>query len=413
MLKKIKDPRQKEKIEYPLTYLLWMGILMFLLKIKARRQIKYEFNTKEFVDNLNILAGTNQQTISHPDTLAHLIEKISPEEISVICPKMINQLIRMKCLTKDRLLDQWYVIAIDGTKHLDFGTKRHCCHCLSRRQNGKTIYFHQVLEAKLITTTGMALSIDTEFIENEKEYDKQDCELKAFYRLANRMKKTFPQLKMCMVFDSLYANQQVFEICRQTNWKYIIRFKKGSIPTLYQEALTIVSLQQDNSGNYRTDTVTQQYQWATDLEHKGHIVNFLKCREITKNSKVEKTFTWLTNIEITKDNFEAIANKGGRLRWKIENEGFNIQKNGGYELEHIYSRHTTAVKNFYFFLQIAHFINQLMEKGSLLKDRIKKVFGGIRNFTRRLLEGLRTRSVPPERLQQIISVPFQIRFDSS
>ena len=33
-------------------------------------------------------------------------------------------------------------------------------------------------------------------------------------------------------------------------------------------------------------------------------------------------------------NFLEISNHGGRLRWKIENEGFNVQKNGGFGLEH-------------------------------------------------------------------------------
>jgi len=53
----------------------------------------------------------------------------------------------------------------------------------------------------------------------------------------------------------------------------------------------------------------------------------------------------------------------GRLRWKIENEGFNIQKNLGYGLEHKYSRVSyNAMQNYYQLLQIAHMINQFVEK---------------------------------------------------
>ena len=48
------------------------------------------------------------------------------------------------------------------------------------------------------------------------------------------------------------------------------------------------------------------------------------------------------------------------------------------------------MKNFYLFMQIAHILNQLIEKGSLLGDNIKRTFGSIRNISRRILESLRT-----------------------
>ncbi len=51
----------------------------------------------------------------------------------------------------------------------------------------------------------------------------------------------------------------------------------------------------------------------------------------------------------------------GRRRWKIENEGFNMQKRHGYNLEHLYSRNSQAIKNHYFLTQIGHMISQIME----------------------------------------------------
>jgi len=74
-----------------------------------------------------------------------------------------------------------------------------------------------------------------------------------------------------------------------------------------------------------------------------------------------------------------------RLRWKIENEGFNIQKNRGYNLAHPYSQNETSMKNFYLLLHIAHILSQLTEKGNLTKDKIEKVFGSITNVFRQLL----------------------------
>ena len=85
-----------------------------------------------------------------------------------------------------------------------------------------------MLEAKIVTETGLALSIETEFIENNGLDTKQDCELKAFYRLLKRLKKRFPQLKICMLLDSLYAVDHVIKLIEGYGWKYIINFKEGS-----------------------------------------------------------------------------------------------------------------------------------------------------------------------------------------
>ena len=77
---------------------------------------------------------------------------------------------------------------------------------------------------------------------------------------------------------------------------------------------------------------------------------------------------------------------GGRLRWKIENEGFNVQKNGGYGLEHAYTRNATASKVFYYLLQVAHIIAQLIEHGSLFRKAFPSGVGSAKNIALRLLE---------------------------
>ena len=53
----------------------------------------------------------------------------------------------------------------------------------------------------------------------------------------------------------------------------------------------------------------------------------------------------------------------GRKRWKIENEGFNIQKNGTFDIGHLYSKDSTAIKVHYLMIQIAHIIRQILENG--------------------------------------------------
>jgi len=138
----------------------------------------------------------------------------------------------------------------------------------------------------------------------------------------------------------------------------------------------------------------------------------LECYETTEDKKTR--FVFMTNIYVRKNNIIKIA-KGGRLRWKIENEGFNIQKNRGFNLKHPYSQNERAMKNLYLLLQIAYIISQLMEKGSLLADKIQKLadkiqkaFGSVTSVFEQLLEDLRTRSIGTDFLKK----PMQIRLSS-
>ena len=95
---------------------------------------------------------------------------------------MLYRVIRMKVLDGGRLMG-YSVIVLDGTRQLRF-RQRHCPHCLQMTVNGTTWHYHNVLEAKLVTPEGLAISMETEFIENiDPHASKQDCELKAFHRL--------------------------------------------------------------------------------------------------------------------------------------------------------------------------------------------------------------------------------------
>lgn len=88
-----------------------------------------------------------------------------------------------------------------------------------------------------------------------------------------------------------------------------------------------------------------------------------------------------------------------------------MQKNGGYSLEHVYSENENAAKCFYLCLQIAHMINQLIEKGSLIDDICKK-YGSIKNLTQRLSEALRFIKIEKADIVALLEKPFQIRLQA-
>ena len=150
------------------------------------------------------------------------------------------------------------------------GTARNC---LTKEKDGKVLYYyHNVLEAKLVTASGLALSVETEFILNSDGKSKQDCELAAFYRMAKRLKKRFPQLKICLLLDSLYAAAPVMDIAEKYNWKYITVFKEGSMPERYDEFRRLKKLCPKNVIEIKDDKLVQKYSWVNEIDHKG---NFL------------------------------------------------------------------------------------------------------------------------------------------
>lgn len=404
------DPRDQDRIYYPRETLLWSALMMFLLGLRSRRQFRFESRTRSFVANLNRLSGSNVQTAPHDDTIAYYLQRMDPGSLERLPGVIVRRLVRMKALDRWRVRGH-FLVAVDGTGQLTF-RRRHCPSCLTRTaSNGQIVYFHQVLEAKLVTANGLAFSLATEFIENvDPSSDKQDCELKAFARLAAKLKSNFPQLPMILLGDALYANGAVFTICRENQWRYIFTFKRGRNPELFSEFEKLKTLSPENRTEHRDDTVRQRFRWVNDLNHGGHRLHAFDCREDSPSRR--QYFAWLTDIAVGRQSVITLANQGGRCRWKIENEGFNTQKNHGYELEHAYGEHPWAAKNFYFLLQAAHAINQLMIKGSLIGN-FKKTLGSVRNFLRRLAEALRNTTIDPTLLDPDTPHAIQIRLDSS
>jgi hypothetical protein len=128
-----------------------------------------------------------------------------------------------------------------------------------------------VLEAKLVLHPKILISIQTEFVDNEagKEMTKQDCERKACWRLMEKLKKAFPRLPICLCGGSLYACEGFFERCRRKNWRYILRYKEGSIPSIAEEYRKLKRLEK----NY------QEQIWESKDKFKRQCCNQLDTLE--------------------------------------------------------------------------------------------------------------------------------------
>jgi hypothetical protein len=364
-----------------MRHLMTLVLMMYLTHAGSRNQFDKDLEEDALLENLNRMLDEEYDTPASMDTAFHLLSRMDPDGLAAVPVKMVEKLLLSRALEKFRF-DEEYLIAIDGTE-IYRSKIPHCEKCLTQKHsNGSIDYFHTVLEAKLITPQGMTFSIGSVFIENEVgHYDKQDCELKAFYRLAPKLKAAFPRLAICLLVDSLYANEKVLQICENLNWSYFVAFKEGSIPTLYKEAFKVMDQHpEDHVSVVNQDGNDEIYRWACNLNYKSRTTHLVTADipEVKRKSKKKSDeqgkltrFVYLTDKRPSANNVIMYVNSGGRQRSKIE-ESFNVQKNGGMNLEHNYGAQGDAYKNSYYLLQIAHTLLQFMVNTDMMGKLIRK-----------------------------------------
>jgi hypothetical protein len=414
-LDQLPDSRDQDAITYPRRFLACWGILLYLLQLGSRRSLDFDLRAEgtEVLGNLNRLLDTELTTRPVHDTLDYFAGRTTAAGWERLRTRCNRRLLRMKVFDAARVLGHVPLIT-DGTGHLAFGQK-HCDRCLRQRQGKKTLYLHQVLEAKFVGPAGLVSSVGSAFIENEPGWEKlpaeeckQQCELKAMDELAPALKRAYPQLKICWLGDALWACGRAFQIAKAKGWSFVFTFKEGRLPALWQEFQALLKAVPEQVVRLELpDGTKQEYRWVNcldyqDSEKRRWKLNALQCRETPPGGQ-PKLFAWVTSLPLTRQTVVEVAAKGGRPRWKIENEGFNRQKNSGMRLEHVYSIDPDKLKVYYLWLQIAHLLLLLVEKGSLLRrvaeewgQTVLGWFGSWQNLGRRLLESLRNWSWPRE-----------------
>jgi len=218
-----------------------MGLMKNLCGVKNMHAMEEQFNEKNCIEPLQILSGDkNLSEMPHSDTLNYYLKRLSPNCLAQLKKKLIKKLIRMKSFQRGKLLEQYWRVILDGTG-LFYFKEKHCDNCLIKtftQEDGTKVrrYYHKVLEAKLVLSKKIVLSLDTEFIENEKEdVPKQNCEIAAAKCLLKCLAKDYPRLPVCIQGDNLYETEPLMKICRTKKWKYLFTHK-GTRQKLLEES---------------------------------------------------------------------------------------------------------------------------------------------------------------------------------
>ena len=285
------DDCRKKASTYELAAHLTACLAMFLFKSGSRNQYNQYREDIQFKRNYRRLFGFS---MPHGDSVQNVMDLLDIFQIEQLKHKMVQVLIQRKTFHSSRYRGHWFRIAVDasGMGSYDHQRDEQCLHRTSKK--GKTTYFHLVLEARLITPNGFSVSIATEWIENPEdgEYDKQDCERKGFIRLASTLKKIYPRLPILILADGLYPYEGFFALCEANQWSYCVTFKDGNLTTVWEEILELQPLQSKNTRQdvcYLPDgkTVEQVFQWVTEVDYKGHTLNWLECKETIRPTTTE------------------------------------------------------------------------------------------------------------------------------
>jgi hypothetical protein len=260
------------------------------------------------------------------------------------------------------------------------------------------------------------------YTQGDNKENKQDCELKAFKRLAQRLKKCFSHLPIMLLLDGLYANGPVMELCGKKNWDFMIVLQDGSLPSVWEEIAGLKDLQSENRLNQSWGERTQHFWWVNDIDYrylcpkskreKKQTVHVVICEESweeiaagsTKVVLKKSRHVWLSSHALHKRNVHARCNLGARHRWGIES-GILVEKHHGYEYEHCFSYEWEVMRGYHYLMRLGHALNVLAHYCYALVKYVREL--GARSVIAFFRNTIGSPWLTAEELHQIAAAPCQ------
>jgi len=348
------------KPDIALTDALMAAFALFSLKSPSL----LAFDKERTEGNLQRVFGLER--VPCDTALREILDPVDPEALRPLFQHVFRALQRGKALEEMVFVQGHYLLALDGTGYFS-SQQIHCASCLEmHHRNGTVTYRHQMLGAALIHPDQRAvIPLMPEPIMKQDGTSKNDCERNAAKRLIVKLRQDHPHLKLIVTEDSLSSNAPHIEVLQEHNLHYILGVKEGDHTFLFQQVAAaeqagrVTSYDRENPET----GMHQHFRFVSDVplnaSNADLRVNFLECWE-TVHSQVQH-FSWVTDLCVTKGTVYQIM-RGGRARWRIENETFNTLKNQGYHFEHNYGhgyRHLSVV--FAVLMMLAFLVDQVQQ----------------------------------------------------
>ena len=324
--------------EISFTDALMSAFAMFSLKSPSL----LAFDKERAEGNLETIYGIER--VPCDTRMREILDPVFPESLRPVFKSVFRQLQRGKALEPMAFLDDYYLVALDGTGYFSSNTI-HCASCLHKvHRNGSVTYAHQMLGAALIhPDVREVIPLMPEPIVKQDGADKNDCERNAAKRWVAKLRQDHPHLKFIVTEDSLSSNAPHIETLQEHDLHYILGVKEGDHTFLFQQVQAA-----EHAGRVTYD---ERHDRAAGLVHRFRFVNDVPLNESNAEVRVNfleyweigatkvQHFSWVTDLRVSKRNVHRLM-RGGRARWKIENETFNTLKNQGYNFEHNYGHGT-------------------------------------------------------------------------
>jgi Transposase DDE domain len=348
------------KPDISLTDALMSAFAMFSLKSPSL----LAFDQERTEGNLQRVYG--MERVPCDTAMREILDPVVPECLRPLFKQVFRALQRGKALEEMVFVEGHYLLALDGTGYFS-SQQIHCASCLeTHHRNGTVTYHHQMLGAALIHPDRReVIPLMPEPIVKQDGSEKNDCERNAAKRLIVKLRQDHPHLKVIVTEDSLSSNAPHIEVLQAHNLHYILGVKEGDHAYLFEQ---VAAAEQAGRVTYYDRDAP-----ATGLRHRFRFVsnvplneahadlrvNFLECWEWDKDTV--QHFSWITSLRVNKGTVYQIM-RGGRARWRIENETFNTLKNQGYHFEHNYGhgyQHLSVV--FAVLMMLAFLVDQVQQ----------------------------------------------------
>jgi len=396
------DSRDPNRLTYPMRDWLLSAFDMFFFQHPSLLAFQEKLKQREARCNLETIFGV--KAVPSDTQLREILDGAPWEPIRGLLPDIFERYRRSGWLTEFRssenLGDKFYPIAIEGTDYFS-STEISCESCLhSTQDDSKTRYRHSILAATLIKPrTHSILPMDAEPILNTDGREKQDCEINAGKRATSRLRREHPRLKMLIVGDSNFAHEPMIGLLKELEISFILTVKPGTQGETYA---WVEDFQKQGGWVERGEFSQGPQASRRNFEYRicrtvplsqarGEWVNFVEVWEKNKAGKPLYHSAYVTDLEVRAENVAEII-WIGRGKWKIENEQFNVHKNGGYELEHNYGHGKKTLSIVFYFLNLLAFVaHKVLERSEALykklreRERLREMWNGLRYCFRRFL----------------------------
>jgi Transposase DDE domain len=335
--KSFPDHRVGNAVRYELADVLKSAFAMFSLKSPSlldfkRQTIPEESNLRQIYRIEGAIPSDNQ--------MRGMLDPLDPNLLRPLFRACFERLSQAGVIGEYQDRQQRVIVSVDGVEHFS-STTVHCEQCTTRTlRDGQISYHHAGLAAVIAHPKHKEVFLlDFEPILNADGAQKNDCERNAAKRLCTALHQRYPDLKIILVEDALYANAPHIRQITGYDWNYILSVKPDSHKSLEKQFAGRRASGQVKELRLTDEQGVQHYfAWTNDLcladSAIDVTVNYLLYEQTDKKGKVTR-WTWVTNLPLTARTVESVM-RTGRTRWKIENETFNTLKNQGYHFEHNY-----------------------------------------------------------------------------